>query len=266
MKKLLHVALLFVLTFTSILNAQKINEKSFSELMDLSGINKQIAEYPGMVKAGMTQARTQNDDVSNEEFIQMNKAVDKSFKTSKMLKIISLEIRKKITQKDIDNLLKWYKSDLGKKITKAEEDASTPQAYAKMLKEAPVLLKNKKKVFFAKRIDKLLNVTQMVTELQINTAIAVFSAMNHPSKSQMSIFRSQISSQKRLIKANVEQMIILSFAYSYRNIDDNDLQTYMSFLKETSTKKFNDSAMRGMVKALNSSVEEMAESFATISK
>ena len=53
MKKLLHVALVLLLSFTSMLNAENIDEKSLSKLMDLSGITKQMQEYPDLVKSGI---------------------------------------------------------------------------------------------------------------------------------------------------------------------------------------------------------------------
>jgi len=257
MKKLLHVALL-VFSLISVLNAQKITSKSFNEVMELSGINKQMLEYPSLVKAGMTSSKNQNNDMSDKEFSQMLSVVDEAFKPSKILTSIGIEIKKNVSQKDAKSLLKWYKSDIGKYITKAEEDSSTAQAYMQMIKEVKVLLKNQKKVFFAKRIDKLLKSTQMVVELQINTAIAIFTAMNKPSKSDMTIFRSQISRQKHIIEKNAHEMIILSYVYAYKNISNEDLEKYMNFLNQKSTIKFNDSATRGIVKALNNSSQQLA--------
>lgn len=196
----------------------------------------------------------------------MLEIVDKTFEPSEIIKNINTEVKSKISNKDIKSLLKWYESDLGKKITKVEEDSSTAEAYEQMIRDARVIMQDKKKVFFAKRVDKLLNVTSMVAELQKNTAIAVYSSTNRPTKSEMAIFRSQLLSQRQHIEANSHQMVILSFAYSYRDIDEKDLNKYMNFLKQSSTKKFNDAAMSGIVKSLNKSVLDMANSFANITK
>lgn len=264
MKKLLHVALLAMLSLGSILSASEISEKSLNKLMKLSGISKQMQEYPSIVKSGMTQAQSQSNSISPEKFTMMKKTVDEAYKPSKLIYIIKINIKNKLSQTDVNNLLKWYKSDIGKKITKAEEDSSTVEAYKYMLQNAEEIMKDKKKVFFANRIDKLLHVTEMVAQLQKNTTISIYSAMSKPTKSEITIFRSQLSSKRKEIEANSRRMVILSFAYSYRYISNEDLEKYIIFLKESSSKKFNDAAMKAMINSLNEAVSDMAYSFSDI--
>lgn len=262
MKKFIQVSLIILGLFTSSLAAEKIDEKSFDKLMTLSGINKQIQEYPDVIKASFNQ----DENIDEKELQERNFIIDKSFEAKKILKTIGDDVKKKITNKDIENLLVWYESDLGKKITKAEEESSTPEAYQDMIQNTSTIMQDKKKVFFAKRVDKLLDVTNMVSELQKNTATAIFSANNHPTKAEMAIFRSQLSLESARIKENVEKMVILSFAYSYRNIDEKELKSYMSFLKQEDTQKFNKAVMSGIVKALNNSVADMSSLFSQMSK
>ena len=263
MKKFIQIIGITLLLISTNLLAKTINDKSLNEIMDLSGINDQIAQYPSMAVMGMDQARAENKTIPQEKFDKMKAVMYDAFKADEMLKIIKKEIKQTTTQKDADVLLTWYKSSLGKKITQAEKDATTPTAYMSMLKEAPVLLKNKKRVYFARMIDRSINATQMTIQIQKNTSVAVFTAMSKIMKPNEKVdvekFKIIMAAQDKQMEAGIEQMMILSFVYSYKSISIENLEKYVVFLQKEDVKKFNKSVVNGIVKALNNSSKKMTK-------
>lgn len=261
---------LMIALLSSTAGAGNITEDSFDKVMALSGLNKQVAEFPGMVLAGMEQAKQRESSISDAILKDMQEPIKVAFRPSKILKTIGKEIRRNVTESEAKDLLVWYESDAGRKITKAEENASSAAAYQEMLGEAQSLLANKKRVDFAKQIDRLVNATNLSMELQENTGIAVFSAvstaMNPNQPVNIDAFKSQMSAQKQQMRGNIEPLVTLSLVYSYKNIDEATLEKYIKFLERPNTKKFNDKIIKSMKLALNQSVDAMAKSLALVFK
>lgn len=254
--------MLAILFTSNVVSAGSISESSLNKLMALSGLNKQIAQFPAMVGAGLTQAQQQGTPIPTAEFSEMQKSVKSAFQPSGILKVIGKEIKNSVSESEAKQLLTWYKSSLGKKITKAEENASTHAAYQEMLKQAQALFAKTKRVQLAKEIDSLVNATDMTMQLQENTGVAVFtaisSAMNPGKAVNIKPYMDQMAAQKPKMRVNIEQLVVLSYIYSYKDIEIASIKKYIAFLKRPNTKKFNDSVIKG----LNQSIDKIANSLA----
>ncbi|MBI5206077.1 MAG: DUF2059 domain-containing protein [Nitrospirae bacterium] len=270
MKKVAQGVSLLVIFATSMAWAGEINSDSLNRLMTLSGLHKQVAEFPGMVRAGVEQAKQQGSPIPDAEFDKITRSIESAFQPSEILSTIGIELKNSISESEAKGLLAWYESDLGRKITKAEEDASTPAAYQKMIKEAQSLLVDKKRVEIAKKLDGLLNSTDMVMQIQENAGIAVFTAiskaMNPDQPVHIEAFKSQMLAQKQQMRANIEQLVIVTYVYSYKDIDIDSLKKYVEFNERPNTRRFNNSVIKGMKHALNKAIDKMATSLAVTFK
>ena len=180
MKKIIYgVVLLMIMFMPCFLSAGEIKEDSLVKLMVLSGLNKQVTVLQEMIMTGMERERQQQElPIPDEIFKEMQESVKSSFRAAEILSITATEIKKNISESEAKELLAWYESDTGKRIKKAEEDASTPAAYQEMIKEARSLFADAKLVQYARIIDNLANVTEMAFQLQLNTGIAVLTAIS----------------------------------------------------------------------------------------
>lgn len=271
MKKVIQIALLLTMIFIpSIVWAGDIAKDSLDKLMAFSGLNKQVAQLPGMVRVGVEQARQQGSPIPDAEFVEMQRLIEGAFQPSGILSAIGIEIKNNISESEAKDLLGWYESGLGRRITKAEENASTPAAYQEMIREAQSLLSDEKRVKFAKKIDSLVNATDMTMQLQEKVGVAVFTAistvMNPDQQVNIGPFEAQMSAQEQQVRANIEQLVIVSFVYCYKDIDMGSIEKYIKFLERSSTRKFNDSVIKGMNHALNQSIDKMAKSLAVVFK
>ena len=262
--------LLFALLISNMTMAGSLSDNSLSQLMALSGLNKQAAQIPGLVQAGVAQARQQGAAMPNDEFAEVQKSIGSAFSTSEFLNTVGSEINKNVSEKDAKELFSWYKSSLGKRITQAEENASTPAAYQEMMKQAQSLLADKKRLMLAKEIDSLVDVSGMTMNIQENTGVAVYtaisSAMNPGKPVNIKPYMDQMAAQKQQMSANIKQLVLVSFIYSYKNIKIANLKKYITFLKKSSTKRLNDSVIKGMLNAFNQSTNKMAKSLAVTFK
>lgn len=257
------LTLLIALLVSNVVLAGTLSDKSLNELMVLSGLNKQIAEFPAMVGAGMAQARQQGAAIPDKEFAEIQKSVKNAFQPSGILNVISKEVKNNVSESGAKKMLTWYNSSLGKKITQAEEKASTPAGYQQMMKDAQVLLADKERVTLAKQINSLVDTTEMTMQLQESTGVAVYtalsSAMNPGKPVNIKPYMDQVSAQRKQMRTNIEQLVLLSYVYSYKNIKIENVKKYIKFLKQPNTMKFNRSVVKGMTGGLNQSIDKMAK-------
>jgi len=208
------ILLLIICCFTSFLSFGQASDASINKIIDLTGLSKQINQFPGLVKAGMEQAKLQGTPIPEAEYNAIQKSVDESILPFDILEGIRHSLKKSITEEEAQELLAWYESDLGKEITMAEEKASTAEAYNEMMKEAELLVANTERVEMAKRLDILLGATDMTMNIQENTSIAIYSAimlaMQPGTPLNLDPIRAQMDASRTQSRAANHQMVIIA--------------------------------------------------------
>ncbi len=156
-----------------------VSSSSVLELLDISGLTKQVKEIPALLKSGMTQTREQQlDQIPPEVSDAMINSIGTAVKPSALLAEIGSSIIRGMEQAEVDELLKWYRSDLGRKITQAEEQASTVKASEYIAKHQDALANDFERMSFAKSFDEIIGATEMVLQLQEYTTLAVMSGLS----------------------------------------------------------------------------------------
>ena len=264
MKHLRRLPLFLVMVFaSSAVMATGATEGSIDSLMELSGLNKQIEAIPAGITGGIKSGLQQGAQLSKEQYTQIETAAFQAFQPEKISAAISSKLMQTLSEAETQKLLSWYRSDLGKKITQAEAQASKPAAYQAMVNQAKSLLADKERVNMALRIDKLVNASEMSLEFQKSTATAVYTSLvkaKQPEKPvDIEAFNAQLAKEEPKLLQQVKQFVVLSFVYTYKDIADADMEQYLDFLAQPETRKFNDNAIGAMQRVLSDSVKEMGE-------
>ena len=263
------VLIAFISLFCS-LSIASTKEDNLDKLLLLSGMTKQVGEFPGLVKAGVMQGVQQGASIPENEVSLILHSADKTILPSVILAEIRHSLEKSLSNEDIEKLLEWYESDIGKRITAAEEKASTPEAYQQMMNSAQQLLADTKRVEVAARLDELLGATDMAMEIQEFSGVAVYSAIMTAiapdQELNLDAYKSQMAAMQPQMRANIQQLVAVSFVYSYQEIDDDSLAAYEAFLNRSITKQFNDSTIKGLNRGFKKVVADWAGDIAAILK
>ncbi len=271
MARIVSVYVIFVfLLFTCSVTLAEDNTKNVKRLLDLSGITKQIGEFPSLIKTGMEESRKQGAQIPDSLFQSMLMSVDDSTDTSIMVKGVAKELEGNLSNEEIHHLLSWYESELGKKITILEEKSSTSTAYQEMMQISNSLLADSDRVNFANNLDKLVGATDFSMKLQENTQIAVlssvFKALNPYKPFDFEALESQMSKHRAEIRARIKKIVIVSFLYTYRSLNKEEIDKYTGFLESAAAKNFNNSALQGIGKEMNKALNQLSKSMAIILK
>ncbi len=85
-----YVVFVFLI-FTNSITLAEENKKNVNKLLDLSGITKQIGEFPTLIKSGMEQSREQGTPIPESIYQSMLMAIDDSIDTRTMVKGVANE-------------------------------------------------------------------------------------------------------------------------------------------------------------------------------
>ncbi len=263
MKHLTRIPLFLAMLFASSL-ATAASSSAIDSLMELSGLNKQVADIPAGVAGGVKSAVQQGAPLTEDQYAKVEKATLQAFQPEKITGAISDKLESTLSEKEVQKLLSWYQSDLGKKITEAEKAASNPAAYQEMISQAQTLLADKEGVKMAQRIDNLVNASEMSLDFQKNTAVAVYASLVKAAKPNKPVdidaFKQQMAQDEPKMRQQIKQFVTLSFVYTYKDIEATEMEQYLSFLEQPATKKFNDNAINAMQAQLNDSVKTLVDS------
>lgn len=261
-----HSLILLTLCLLASLSHASERDQQLGALMELSGLNEQVAQLPESLKAGFMQARQQGTPIPDATFQAMMRSTDRSIVAEDILAEIQSSLDEKLSGAEVERLLAWYQSDLGREITEQEKQAAQPSAYGDMMSQAKSLFSDARRVKFAEKLDRLFGATDMVMDLQKYTGVAVFSAIMMDAQPNLGIdvsaFEEQIAQQIEASRPAVQQSVILSFLYSYRNLDMTKLDEYSDFLREPEARRFNTTVKESMNQALQDGIADLARDMA----
>ena len=281
MKKFLSIAALLatLLAATAVsgtAGATEISDASVAKLLRLSGIHDMVSQFPGLLRMRMERARQRDrfthsqPSMSDEAYRELENTMLDAFKPAGILQAIGNEVRQSVSEEDAGKMLAWYGSALGKRIGKAEQDSSTPEAMRDMATQAHALLADKPRVIYALKLDKLMHMTDMSMRFQVNAAVAMFVAFsikkNAHRPANLKAFRKRISAGLQRQRPRIRRSVIISTVYTYRNIDMKGLEQYRAFLKTPPALRLNQALMRGMDAGMDQATERMARSVDSLFK
>ncbi len=245
------------------------SDGDIDRILQLAGITEQVNQFPELIKAGMRQARLDEKLISENDFSAMLIRTDDTILPAEILAEVRVALREALDEDDIERLLAWYRSDLGREISALEEKAGSPEAFEEMEARAPDLLEKTERVEFAQRIDRIVGATDLTMSIQEHTGIAVFSAVTlamRPDSAYEEIarFRQQMAAMRPKFREPTERMVIVSFVYTYLPLDRDKLARFEAFLQRPDTTRFNRTVVEGLGRGLGRSIDNWAHALALI--
>jgi len=173
LKKLLQVsaAISLVLISTSTVFA-KATPETVVEVLKLTGLTDAVGDYPKNFKTGIDQAFERDQQTSQEIKDALYTATENTIKPSVILLDISKSILGVMEESELNEIIEWYESDLGKKIAQEEKLANTPEALKIIARDKKALLDQFQRAGFARNIEKLYSKAEVTNLFAIEVAMA----------------------------------------------------------------------------------------------
>ncbi|MEJ2690016.1 MAG: DUF2059 domain-containing protein, partial [Deltaproteobacteria bacterium] len=257
LKKLLLIIIVSWLPFT--VYAQIQNDAQIQALYVKSGLDKQLEQLPLVIQASFEQASQADKTIQKlpGNIISIIKtSIREAFNPASLKAAMLTEIRENLAAQDIEEVLDWLDSPLGKKCTKLEEAASTPDAFAKMQQYAARIQKSPptaKRLNILQKLDSAVKGTESGVDIAINcqVAVALATVSTLPSEQQRSLkdISRELEKNRPQLEAMVRSQVLLTHLYTYRNLTDDEIQQYIEFASSPAGSKYHSVTGEALKKA-----------------
>lgn len=244
----------------STVHAQISNEKARA-LISLTGITKQIYQYPTMIKQGINQSRQQNALI-DAHLDKMLLIVDQTIKPQAIENTIINVLATRLSEKQADELTQWHQSELGQRINHLENKAAENQSIVDIQEKATALLEDEARVEIAQNMDQLTQGSHLALSLQKITSKAMYRSMMtalNPSQLDMNAYSEQMTLHEPRMKQALEQTILLSFLYHYQSLAITEFKAYETFLEQESTQTYNKAIHDALIDSMSKSLTALAD-------
>ena len=217
-------------------------EQTVGELMELSGLAEQIPrlphEYMTLVDQLLMGLERQRHPVSKS----LRRQIRQSFVDALTPEHLESEIRSRLleslSQDTTLATMSWLRSDVGKKITTAEVNASSPEKsvqFATFFLQLQLERPAPERLQLVRRIEEITQGSEMATEAWEAIVAAVGRALEgeyQPKNSQnKKNLEEYLASMRGSIKGMFEQGRIFQGLFTYRTLTDEELKAYAEFLE-----------------------------------
>jgi hypothetical protein len=232
----------------------KHTKKSKAELIEevyvKSGLSKQI---PSLGKHSDSVAKAYEARLPPAVLNRLNSELNKIYDPARLEKNIKNRINSNISEEVLLHMIKWYSTDVGKKITSHEIKSSAPE---ESIKKMTFMRENQNTIFPAKRlslIKRLIFATngyKMATDVGIYISMSILDMVNdmNPNTKPYTTLqlKKYVSQRRSIIRTSMEKMITIASVYIYNNLSDKELLAYVKYMERPKSKIFVDEVNSGI--------------------
>jgi hypothetical protein len=244
MKELVYPAVLWVL-FAGVAQAQDA-AKLAQLLVERSGVAVQLQAVPKTFTDQIPQLRGQLPD---DLLLALTDAGREAYRPELMAKEIAQSLAESLKPAEMQKAIAWLETGVGRRVTLAEERASASMDDASLKRYAEQTKNQLPSSRRQKAIQDLIEVTgslEFTAKLMEGTALGMAIGMDSSQPVQkrvgVAFLRKQIEKMmpRDQLKETLAQAMPGMFGYTYREVNDADLEAYAAFLRSSNGKRVND--------------------------
>jgi hypothetical protein len=233
------------------------------ELMRKSGLWEQVGGLREQLRSGASQAREEakasegrRHGTTDADFARLLGAIDQAIAPRRMRRLVASELGRELAAPDIDAALEWLSSDLGRRLTRLEEKASSSDS-SNIGKEAGHIIAAlpKPRVAVIERLMTALDLDARTVDSAVNMSAAIvygLTAMSpeaDPDEAANGV-RKRLGAQRAPMMAYFHRMSLASLARTYEGVSDEDLARYVRFNETPAARRYNAAASRALEAAI----------------
>jgi hypothetical protein len=190
--------------------------------------------------------------LSDASYARLLSAIDQSFSPDRMRAAVAKEITSGLTAAEETQVLAWLSADLGARFTRIEEKTGEPAEAARIEKGAEQFYRRvgPERRKLCERMSAALEAGETNATLFINVTTAVLYgiAISEPSGDEaiVATVRKKLEAQRPEMVAEMSKHATWSFAFTYQDVGDDDLEAYVNFLETPAARHFNKLSFKGI--------------------
>jgi hypothetical protein len=213
-----------------------IHEELVEEYIKLSGLEEVISTFPEQLETmGRQDLMTSKTPEQDKKLYEMMK---QAFDIDSALQELNIFLLGNTDIAFLNDLLKWLKSPLGKKIKDEEIKSSGAEQQANLLHFMADLQTNpppQHRITLIQGLEKTMHLSDLTTIIVIEMIQGMAQAVNlslpKEERQPEEMILQQVTAMTPMLKESFRQQMIMTSFFTYRNISDEELQKYIEFYK-----------------------------------
>ena len=251
----IHLAVLTCLLLL-IPNAGSADKDLTHELYAKSGLKKQIELLPSNMQAQFAQD-FHFQQMPREVSSEIKALVAQCFAAKNLEPIVLKHIEARMSPGVMRAVMDWLDSPLGKKCTKLEGAASTPeavagiQAFALELQDSPP---SPDRLRLIRTFDAATRSTEAAVTITMNMELAIRTAFltSFPPEAETSVaeIMEEIKRNQPQLEAMLHPQVVINLLYAYRSLSNSELEEYIEFATSDMGKNYHAATLDAIRNAL----------------
>ena len=237
-----------------------MTEETLEELMTLSGLEAQLGDMPASIRDALLQGAEQQS-ASPQEAARIARIANQTIMVRDFRRSMTRTLGEQLSEEDAQALLQWFASDAGRRITAAEERASTPAAQEEMRRRAQALMLSETRVEIARRMDGVIGATEMLLDIQEQTLRGTFRVLAREVRETLDeeAIERELLGSRAARRAATQQYVTASLVYTYNRIELEELRAYLAVIESPAGRRFHDVAVATIAADTEAAVVAFAE-------
>jgi len=226
----------------------KADESLVAQYMDISGAKITIESIGEQITASMQQSSMMYGESVDEKKMQF---LQEAFNGDEGLDIVSAYLSENFDNKNIKEIIAYYQTPLGKKVTQASIDAMNPDVQAQMLHFMADLPSNPPSAERTSTIKIFVSELGLVESLE-DMYVEMLLFLNEEASQNKKLSTQDMEQFMAMMGQAFEQQMFISSLYIYRDIDNKELKNVISFYNTVAGENELKIVRAAMVKMLKS--------------
>lgn len=231
-------------------------------VLERSGAKEQISYYADIVGGGLPEL--QNDLAEQKMREELVALIRESYRFEKVYPSVVSVFRAHFHEAYLKSVLAWLEAPLGRKMTMSEIEANSPAGLKNIEDFGGVYEKigtDRKRLL--ERIEHALHATEMNLEVVSVSLLEMLTAMQLQLPRQERLNPDQIDAIvgkiREMPRDQLTGTIMVSLAYTYRDLSDAELEAGIHFYETPAGKWFNDISITAITRAIGEASREIGK-------
>lgn len=232
------------------------------EILDLSGVKKQMENYAEILSSALPQFRVgmSNGKQNNDILLFLRD----SYKINKIYPPVVDTFGARFNKKYISSAVQWLKSPLGKKSASLEVAANLPEMMKKSAayrEEYGRMLEGRKQRI--RVMERAVRATELNVDIIAGSLFEMLKGMQvrmqGSGKMNSEEIDALVGKVRGVPKEQLTRDLLVSLAFTYRNLTDEELDEVVRFYQSPEGRWFNDTNIEAISSAIGKASREIGE-------
>ncbi len=215
-----------------------------SKILAQSGLADLLTHYPVLVKNSLRH-NVQRVGMPEKVALMFENAVDGTYDIDAVNAEVLQRIEAGMSDQQMREVLQWFRSPLGKKISQAELSVVSDSEYANLQQELDELAlqyagSDREQLFPA--FDRATRATESMLDnafaVELAMAASLTALVRSANLPDFSELKALVSERRIALRGQVGQQVYMNYLYTYRDLTLQELQRYIDFARSENGNRF----------------------------